>query len=538
MKKLFAIICVLAMVLALVGCQANDTDKPSQTASAPADAQGETPVENPYAKKVDFTMSSIILQTEGLPYEEDALYQTLSQKFNLDYELYPLNWNNWQEKTRIWISSGDMPDVTFWNFNYVDYISYAKQGLIKALPEDYATKYPNLEACLKKTPVTEYVKKYDGNLYCIPKVVYMDLPTDVLVDHIMIYYRKDWAKQVGIELGSTATYEEIADMAKAFVEKDPGGNGAGNTIGISSTPQMLSHMFVKPFNNNYIYYHKVDGKYVWGPGEASTLEGILKMDEYYNAGIIDRDFYAYKGNEYRSKFYAGLAGMMYDYGTASNFNHRISEFSRQNPDLDVDECLGYVVPLGTDGKYHGDESMNFWSASLFNPSIDDEKFSRILDLFDYASTKEAQMLINLGIEGEDYTVDGDEITITREKNENGEFKPLIELYPSNECLYTFQILPDNFSLLDPSIPQWQRDTVIKMFQDKVEMGDNRKVDFDVEFFTGEVYTKTKLTNEQIIDAITAAVLSDDTAAEWNTWVDENRATQDAVLQELNENLND
>jgi putative aldouronate transport system substrate-binding protein len=358
----------------------------------------------------------------------------------------------------------------------------------------------------------------------------------VLVDHILVYYRKDWAKKLGIELGDTATYEEIADMAKAFVEKDPAGNGAGNTIGISTAPMYLCNMFVKPYNNNFSHYHKANDKYVWGPSEDSTLEGILKFKEYYDQGIIDKDFYAYKGNEYRSKFYAGLAGIMYDYGTASNFNHRISEFSRQNPDLDVDKALGYCVVLGTDKKYHGDESMNFWSASIFNPAIDDEKFSRILDVLDYASTNEAQMLINLGIKDKDYTVDGDTITITREKNEAGDFKPLIELYPSNECLYTLQILPDNFSLLDPSIPKWQRDTVVNMFKNKVEMGDNRPVDFDVEFFTGELYTKTKLTHENIVDAITAAVLSDDTKAEWNKYLSEHKDAQDAIIEELNANL--
>ena len=52
-----------------------------------------------------------------------------------------------------------MPDAMFWNFNYADYKNYTSQGLIKQLPADYESKYPNLTKAINRSGIAPYLKQ-------------------------------------------------------------------------------------------------------------------------------------------------------------------------------------------------------------------------------------------------------------------------------------------------------------------------------------------------------------------------------------------
>ena len=80
------------------------------------------------------------------------LYKLVSEKFNFDYEVYPVSKDAQDEKIRTWINGGTMPDTVTWrNFKYQEYVTYAEQGLIAPIPEDWGTKYPNLYDMMKST---------------------------------------------------------------------------------------------------------------------------------------------------------------------------------------------------------------------------------------------------------------------------------------------------------------------------------------------------------------------------------------------------
>ena len=46
----------------------------------------------------------------------------------------------------------------------------------------------------------------------------------------LLWLRKDWMDALGLE--EPETMEDAIEIVRAFVEQDPGGNGAGNTIGL------------------------------------------------------------------------------------------------------------------------------------------------------------------------------------------------------------------------------------------------------------------------------------------------------------------
>ena len=76
-----------------------------------------------YDEHMTFTTSFIETGTAD-SYTDDAVYRHFADKFNLDFETYTVTWDNWEEKDRIWISSGTMPDLMQWNFKYDEYLYF------------------------------------------------------------------------------------------------------------------------------------------------------------------------------------------------------------------------------------------------------------------------------------------------------------------------------------------------------------------------------------------------------------------------------
>ncbi len=542
-NRKWAVMCCAVVAFAAI-LSACSSDKPNASSSPSATgtptssgSSGNGNAAGKFEKRITFSATSVDLSDDG-NYMNDEIYKAFDAKFNFEYKLIPLSWDNWVERDRIWINSGDMPDMMFWNFDFKDYVNFSKQGLIKPLPADYEQKYPNLASAMAKTGLSDYLKTLDpeGRVYMVPNVIYntpVTETTDLVLDAKVLYYRKDWAQQAGIQLGDTVTAEQIAELGNAFVQQDSGGNGAGRTIGLSSQPYQLYSAFVQTHNSFYNQFHKVDsGQYVWGSAEDSTFEGIKSFAQYFKQGFIDKDYYTFKSKEHYDKFDTGISGMFIDGASAANVNERYQAFAKANPGANPEEAIGLATIVGPDGKFHGQQNiLNYWAGEVFNPKIDDETFDRILSILDYIATDEGQRLIFAGVEGKDYKMEGDKLVITREKDEQGNFKYMGDLYPSYYFFYTKIVLPDDWSARDPSLADGVRDTAVKMFRVKEKITDLIPPDYDVMFLSAP--NKDKF-NISIDDAITQIILEKkDIDTQWADWKKSVQPKVDAVLKEIN-----
>ncbi len=78
--------------------------------------------------------------------KEDKIFNDLQSKFNVSIDPVQITWNDWEEKLKVWAASNQLPDI-FPNAlagNLGMYKTWAKQGVIKALPDDLS-KYPNIK---------------------------------------------------------------------------------------------------------------------------------------------------------------------------------------------------------------------------------------------------------------------------------------------------------------------------------------------------------------------------------------------------------
>lgn len=393
---------------------------------------------------------------------QDDYYKYITDKVNIDIEFQALSSDSAAEKARIMISSGSMTDIVYTSsFMLDEYASYAKQGLVKGLPDDWKEKYPNLGFALEMTGVLDSLEDAgDGSVYALLRP--MDHYTNYIdefraaykegkdlrelmseqkylyIDRYGFAYRKDWAEKLGIKTQPIMEYDDFIDMVLKFKEADLGGVGADNTVGIAVDHTEAPNIFVTAFNSSYKYFNK-DGKdkYVCGLLEDSTTEGVKAYVEAYRSGVLSPGFYTQKTQNLNSLFCSQRSGVIFPRAEVSALRTLNTEFEKANPGLKASECIDVCWIKSPDGKIHGREASNYWGVYYLNPDMSDEKLDRIMALADYISSEEGGPQIRLGLEGVDYKKENGKYVNIRPKDENGSIESLDKKYPSNEFFRLF-----------------------------------------------------------------------------------------------------
>lgn len=393
---------------------------------------------------------------------QDDYFKYITDKVNIDIEFQALSSDSAAEKARIMISSGSMTDIVYTSsFMLDEYASYAKQGLVKGLPDDWKEKYPNLGFALEMTGVLDSLEDAgDGSVYALLRP--MDHYTNYIdefraaykegkdlrelmseqkylyIDRYGFAYRKDWAEKLGIKTQPIMEYDDFIDMVLKFKEADLGGVGADNTVGIAVDHTEAPNIFVTAFNSSYKYFNK-DGKdkYVCGLLEDSTTEGVKAYVEAYRSGVLSPGFYTQKTQNLNSLFCSQRSGVIFPRAEVSALRALNTEFEKANPGLKASECIDVCWIKSPDGKIHGREASNYWGVYYLNPDMSDEKLDRIMALADYISSEEGGPQIRLGLEGVDYKKENGKYVNIRPKDENGSIESLDKKYPSNEFFRLF-----------------------------------------------------------------------------------------------------
>lgn len=129
------------------------------------------------------------INMSGADKQPKESYKQICEKFNIDFEFIPITSGDWQEKTRIWMATGDMPDI-LWaniqNFNFSEYRNWAQQlglatddnvytwdqfleigkGMTQKLGKiglvGSAGTYPHFSGMMQISPYWEQYTKVDG----------------------------------------------------------------------------------------------------------------------------------------------------------------------------------------------------------------------------------------------------------------------------------------------------------------------------------------------------------------------------------------
>ena len=138
---------------------------------------------------------------------------------------------------------------------------------------------------------------FDGRIMALPETNITDGPN-------LIWLRKDWMDKLG--LTEPETIENVVDIIKAFIEKDPGNNGAdnngrSNTVGLVVDTELTGECgYSSEFLLDIVFacfnaYPKQwikdsDGNVVYGSVTSEAKDALAYIRQLYSDGIIDNDF--------------------------------------------------------------------------------------------------------------------------------------------------------------------------------------------------------------------------------------------------------
>lgn len=114
----------------LAACSSSDNNANSGNSGNPTDG---------YKDELKISLASTIKTTES---DFDNVYHKyFTDKFNIKWDYNYIEWDSWAEKLRLWINSGDLPDVASWNYVHGDALNYIDQGLLYKLPDDWKERW-------------------------------------------------------------------------------------------------------------------------------------------------------------------------------------------------------------------------------------------------------------------------------------------------------------------------------------------------------------------------------------------------------------
>ncbi len=378
-KKVTAMACIAVMTLAmLAGCQKSDTGKETNSPSGNGNTnQGGVSKEE---KKEPVKLHILNRVNAEVIVENNPVIKELEQKLNveIEYEAPPIN--NYNDKLKIAMAGGDIPDIIYnWGGADVNYEQWAGDGLLAEL-DDKIQNYPNIMATIPQEHWDTMQSTKTGKIHGIPRAN---------VDNYWGFVvNQQWLDNLGLK--APTNLSELKEVAHQFTYSDPDQNGKQDTFGFSATSADI--LPIKSAFGLVDAVKDTDGQHKIWRKKSGYLPYLTYLRELYADGSLDPEFFT---NEYKvdtEKLLSGTAGMVMD--------HQVGVMARIKDIPDAIERFTYIGPPANDkGERNVYITPSIWGAWMISADADVDK---CLELIDYAMSEEGFALMFLGIKGENY----------------------------------------------------------------------------------------------------------------------------------------
>ena len=230
MKKMFALVLAVLMVLSLAACAKTPASSTAPASSTTTESKDEKPYYNKTGMPIvndAITITCTGSEAYG-PWTESMGLEFLKETTGIILQCESYNKEAWETQFTLKMSNGTLPDIVFAAFqDRADVNKWGQQGVF-ANWLDYADLMPNFMAYREREPkAAAYETAENGAVYGNTAVRSND--RDCINDQT--YINTKWLKAVGKEVPTTQ--EELLDVLRAFKTGDPNGNGKADEIPVS-----------------------------------------------------------------------------------------------------------------------------------------------------------------------------------------------------------------------------------------------------------------------------------------------------------------
>ncbi|MEH7415330.1 extracellular solute-binding protein [Neobacillus drentensis] len=335
-----------------------------------------------------------ILHTASPP--TDTVLDQIEKKTNTEIKFSWIPDASKEERINTALASDSLADiVTLTILDNSSVRNALKSGMFWNV-EDYLDEFPNLKVIPKDIRTSASI---EGKLYGVP------FQKDLARNGVVI--RKDWLDKLGLALPKTT--DELMEVAKAFTEKDPDGNGKNDTTGFMDRSDLkygafktLSSYFGTPnvwkvdSKGNFVAEFETDG----------YIETMDYMKELYNKGFINKDFAVTAKTDQQQNFAQGKAGIyvgaLFDGKNLKSMANGIQDNMELALVNNVTSASNSEQSIWSDGNGVGG------LLAFPRSEVKDEKeLKRILKFVNDLLDPEVYKLMTYGMEGTHYKITGD-----------------------------------------------------------------------------------------------------------------------------------
>lgn len=286
------------------------------------------------------------------------------------------------------------------------FLDYCQQGVFWDLTDEIAAK-PLFTDDLT-TPYALTVTAVGGRNYLFPFLVSSA--------RVACLYRADWLEALGMEPPTTAA--EFFEMARAFTEDDPDGNGVKDTYGFAYIDDADKELTYAGFDTLAV---AMGAPNRWGMNEEGKIMPYFTFQAYYDTlnlfkdmydhGYMNSDFALIKGNDKHLPLAEGKAGTMFT--TATNARYPGGKYDTLFENITPTAKIGrqYLLsnPDGTQGINSTLSAGGMGGALLTKSAVkDQETLSRIMDFYEtLLSIDGGAKFLGIGVEDLHYTAEAD-----------------------------------------------------------------------------------------------------------------------------------
>jgi putative aldouronate transport system substrate-binding protein len=321
---------------------------------------------------------------------DNPIRKQIEGDLNIEYKLtlVPGKREAFEQSFMTRIAAGDIPDLI--EMTTAEVQKYAEQGIIGSMDELLA-KTPDL----KDSRMQEewMFAQNNGKIYGIPRIVRGGQP-------VATFLRKDWLDKLQLKMPTTT--EELFEVMKAFVSKDPDGNGKDDTYGYSANslndiPQsVISNSFGIPQMGSIepgipMDWIDAKGQLHFAPVSMEFKNYLAYMSKLYAAKVLDPDLPSNTQQSFQQKMIQGQIGVV----TMVNPHNWMLEgkpIVKAAKEVNPNAQWAYVPPVKGPTGLFGNNTGFSTSPSVVvasqNALKDPIKAERIMKLLDYMDRRE------------------------------------------------------------------------------------------------------------------------------------------------------
>lgn len=353
LKRMIAL--SLAGCLVLTGCNKQQTEKTDTAEHTQEWKTAETTPFGRYPEEVIYTLGKMTgMNNSNLPkgdtYEDNGYTRYLKKQLNIqNKDVFEAGENdNYQETVSMTIASRELPDVMV--VNDMDMLQLlVDNGLI----EDLTQVYEDCTSSRIKDIYNSYGSEildnvtFNGKLMALPETNIDDGPS-------LCWLRKDWMDK--LDLDAPETVEDVENIVHEFVQKDPGGNGKGETVGLVCDDELTGGCgYSYEYQNDIIFasfgafpkqwiYNK-DGEVVYGSVQNEAKAALGKLRQMYQQGTLDNNFLMRESSNIIELIVSGKCGSFF--GPWWSPNNPLMSAMQKNPNA---EWQPYLIQTDKDGR--------------------------------------------------------------------------------------------------------------------------------------------------------------------------------------------